>query len=69
MVQVLIDCSWNTNQAAQRLGIHRATVYRRMRQLGLDWREFAPLSREPRPNSASREPMTFGEDAMQARIR
>lgn len=37
--EVLEQHGWDTERAAQHLGVHRATVYRRMRQLGLRRRE------------------------------
>lgn len=33
--EVLEDCDWNVGAAARRLGVHRATIYRRMRRLGI----------------------------------
>lgn len=35
LLQVLADVAWNTEHAAARLGVHRTTVYRRMRRLGI----------------------------------
>ncbi len=33
--QLLEECSWDTALAAKRLGVHRATVYRRMQRFGI----------------------------------
>ena len=35
LLAVLEECDWDTAQAAARLGVHRATVYRRMQRNGL----------------------------------
>jgi DNA-binding NtrC family response regulator len=35
LLRILIESGWDTAIAAERLGIHRATVYRRMRALGI----------------------------------
>ena len=35
LLQVLVESKWDTAAAAARLGVHRATVYRRMKQLSL----------------------------------
>jgi DNA-binding NtrC family response regulator len=34
-IDTLQNCCWDTEDAADRLGIHRSTVYRRMKRLGL----------------------------------
>jgi two-component system NtrC family response regulator len=36
LLRVLVESNWDTSAAAERLGVHRATVYRRMKQLSLD---------------------------------
>jgi two-component system NtrC family response regulator len=39
LLKVLEESRWNTARAASELGVHRSTIYRRMRRLGLDpWR-------------------------------
>jgi DNA-binding NtrC family response regulator len=35
LVALLVRCGWDTGEAARRLGVHRATVYRRMERLGI----------------------------------
>jgi sigma-54 dependent transcriptional regulator, flagellar regulatory protein len=35
LIEVLEQCGWDANEAARRLGVHRVTVYRRMRRLGI----------------------------------
>jgi DNA-binding NtrC family response regulator len=35
LLHALIECEWDTAAVADRLGVHRATVYRRMRQCGI----------------------------------
>jgi DNA-binding NtrC family response regulator len=35
LVALLARCGWDTAEAARRLGLHRATVYRRMERLGI----------------------------------
>lgn len=35
LLRVLGECDWDTVAAAERLGVNRATVYRRMRRLGI----------------------------------
>lgn len=35
LLQVLERCDWNASRAADALGVHRATVYRRLHRLGL----------------------------------
>lgn len=35
LLSVLEECGWDTARAASRLGIHRATIYRRMSRLGI----------------------------------
>jgi transcriptional regulator of acetoin/glycerol metabolism len=35
LIEVLEQCAWDANEAARRLGVHRVTVYRRMRRLGV----------------------------------
>lgn len=54
LLQALTEAEWDTAVAAQRLGVHRATVYRRMKQLLTegDSREYSRLSREADANSA-----------------
>lgn len=41
LLRALMESDWDTVAAAQVLGVHRATVYRRMRQFGLDSRQFS----------------------------
>jgi DNA-binding NtrC family response regulator len=36
LLQVLETSRWNTARAASELGVHRSTIYRRMRRVGLD---------------------------------
>jgi DNA-binding NtrC family response regulator len=48
---VLEQFSWNTERVAASLGVHRTTIYRRMRRLGLD---FPPV--RCTPTSADRSP-------------
>ncbi|HXT18947.1 MAG TPA: sigma 54-interacting transcriptional regulator [Gemmatimonadaceae bacterium] len=38
LVALLQDADWNTRRLARRLGIHRATVYRRAKRLGISMR-------------------------------
>jgi hypothetical protein len=33
-----MQCDWDTDRAASLLGVHRATIYRRARRLGIDFR-------------------------------
>lgn len=40
LLRALMESEWDTAVAAQMLGVHRATVYRRMRLYGLDARQF-----------------------------
>jgi DNA-binding NtrC family response regulator len=35
LLKLLMSASWNTERAAQMLGVHRTTIYRRMRRLGI----------------------------------
>jgi DNA-binding NtrC family response regulator len=35
LIEVLEQCAWDANEAARRLGVHRVTVYRRMRRFGI----------------------------------
>lgn len=44
--EVLEECDWNVGAAAERLGVHRATIYRRMRRLGIGVLS-APFMRPP----------------------
>jgi DNA-binding NtrC family response regulator len=39
MLNLLEECRWNTDKVATSLGVHRATVYRRMERLGIEPRE------------------------------
>lgn len=52
LLQALAESEWDTEVAAQQLGVHRATVYRRMKQLLTehDWREYSRISRESGAN-------------------
>ena len=34
--QTLHECGWNVTLAAQKLGIDRASLHRKMRRLGID---------------------------------
>lgn len=43
-------CAWDVNEVARTLGVHRATVYRRLHRLGLDVRQGLP---SPRPAEKS----------------
>lgn len=36
LLKLLVSTDWNTQLAAKALGVHRATVYRRMRRLGIE---------------------------------
>ena len=36
ILKVLTEVRWNRSQAARRLGIHRSTLYHKIRQLGID---------------------------------
>jgi len=36
LLQALEACGWNRTLAARRLGINRSTLYRKLRDLGLD---------------------------------
>ena len=38
LMRALLETGWDTTEVARRLGVHRATVYRRMRQLQSDAR-------------------------------
>lgn len=35
LTELLVGCGWDTARAAQRLGVHRVTVYRHMQRLGI----------------------------------
>lgn len=35
LLRLLMGASWDTERAAQTIGVHRATIYRRMRRLGI----------------------------------
>jgi DNA-binding NtrC family response regulator len=50
LLRILQQSGWDTAVAAQRLGVHRATVYRRMRALGISpsVRSAAPDQEAPR---------------------
>ncbi len=54
LVDVLGQCDGNTDRAAQALGVHRATIYRRMKRLGIDW------ERMPRPGAWGGSPPPLG---------
>ncbi|HEX7937997.1 MAG TPA: sigma 54-interacting transcriptional regulator [Gemmatimonadaceae bacterium] len=45
LLRALMESDWNTLRAARLLGVHRATVYRRMRQLGLTSRRMSQAIR------------------------
>ncbi|PIQ83281.1 MAG: hypothetical protein COV75_08315 [Candidatus Omnitrophica bacterium CG11_big_fil_rev_8_21_14_0_20_63_9] len=36
ILKVLAEVRWNRSEAAKRLGIHRSTLYHKIRQLGID---------------------------------
>ena len=36
ILRVLQEVRWNRSEAAKRLGIHRSTLYHKLRQLGID---------------------------------
>jgi len=38
LTELLMQCDWDTDRAASLLGVHRATIYRRARRLGIDFR-------------------------------
>ena len=42
LLDILKQVEWDIDRAARRLGVHRATVYRRLKQLGVDSRHLAP---------------------------
>ncbi|MEK6791930.1 MAG: helix-turn-helix domain-containing protein, partial [Deltaproteobacteria bacterium] len=35
LLEVLAQCQWNRTAAATRLGMHRTTLWRKMRELGI----------------------------------
>jgi transcriptional regulator of acetoin/glycerol metabolism len=35
LLDLLVTCGWDTARVAQRLGVHRATIYRRIERLGI----------------------------------
>jgi DNA-binding NtrC family response regulator len=45
LLHLLDGCGWDTDEAARRLGVHRATIYRRMERLS--------ISRPPRARTGS----------------
>jgi DNA-binding NtrC family response regulator len=62
LVQVLEECDWNTATAAERIGVNRSTIYRRMWRFGVkspasgdlhDLREADANLREARANGAN----------------
>lgn len=50
LLEVLERCAWDTARAAAELGVHRATVYRRMRRRGI----FVPSAASTGGDSAAR---------------
>jgi DNA-binding NtrC family response regulator len=44
LLEVLDQTGWDVGAAAQLLGTHRATIYRRLKQLGIDGRDAGPRS-------------------------
>jgi DNA-binding NtrC family response regulator len=43
LLRALLESEWDTSIAASRLGVHRSTVYRRMRSLGINSHEGSAL--------------------------
>lgn len=54
LLDLLERCDWDTARAAAELGVHRATIYRRMKRLSIEtWRaDIAPPANEKRPSAA-----------------
>jgi DNA-binding NtrC family response regulator len=58
--RVLAACGWDTGVAAERLGVHRATIYRRMQRLGIPLPRFAPRDGDDRPPGRTSPAVRFG---------
>ncbi len=54
LLKTLEQCAWDTARAATRLGVHRATVYRRMRRLGIS----TPAAGAEAANGTAEHPLT-----------
>jgi len=52
LVATLQDMSWDVDRAAAHLGIHRATIYRRMKRHGIEAPRVAPSRATPRQGDA-----------------
>jgi two-component system response regulator HydG len=65
LLALLARCGWDTSEVARRLGLHRATVYRRMERLGISRppRRTPPPGRPggPRPPPVARWPRPLGD--------
>jgi two-component system response regulator HydG len=55
IVQALRLTGGNKSEAAERLGIHRTSIYDKMRRYGIEWNPRAEAA-EPRPETAEPEP-------------
>jgi DNA-binding NtrC family response regulator len=58
--RVLAACGWDTGVAAERLGVHRATIYRRMQRLGIPRPRFSPRDGDDRPPGRAASAVRFG---------
>lgn len=56
LLQLLTEAGWDTERAALRLGVHRTTIYRRMRRLGIP----VPSLAAARPTDAIVAPRRAG---------
>lgn len=55
LLDLLARCHWDTMRVAMHLGVHRATVYRRMKRLGIDALPVESPRRRPDARSDSAE--------------
>ena len=61
LLEVLEECSWNTEEAARQLSVHRTTIYRRIKRVGLDRRPQGSILRahgDQEANASGGEPQS-----------
>jgi DNA-binding NtrC family response regulator len=61
LVSALQDVAWDVDRAAERLGIHRATIYRRMKRHGVEVPRVAPGRATTRPGRATNATMVMSQ--------